>query len=87
MGTTNKDSSQYFDGPPQEGWELADIQEKDRCFIRYYQDRQGDFHHTAVPKKGSYEPYRIELSSRRDGMEFASVIHKKTGKPHPFMMR
>lgn len=89
MGITReiKDKSQYFGGSPKEDWALADIEEKEKNYIRYYRDKQGNYHHTAVPRKREYDPYKVELTGRRDGMDFASVIHKKTGKPHPAMLR
>lgn len=75
-----EDKSRYFEGEPQNGWELVGIRQNQRCNVYYYRDKQGDYHHKAVKRKTRYNPYKVELTAR-DGMEFARVVNKKTGRP------
>ena len=48
-----EDRSSYFSGQPLEGWELIGATENRRYRFFYYQDKQGGYHHTAVPLKRS----------------------------------
>lgn len=79
--------SQYFDGIPPENWIFLGMKENKKNYIRYYQDEHGNYHHTSAPKKRPYNPYKVEISRGSDGTETARIIHKKTGKPHPAMLR
>lgn len=74
-----EDRSSYFSGQPLEGWELIGATENRRYRIFYYQDKQGGYHHTAVPLERRYNPYEVHLSER-DGMTYARVELKKRRK-------
>lgn len=72
--------SQYFEGEPQKDWELANIKENERYYIRYYLDKQGGWHHKAVKKKSKYNPFETQIREE-NGIMFAKIVNKKTGKP------
>lgn len=75
-----KDKSRYFKGNPKEDWELLAVEREQKYNIYYYQDKHGGCHHTSVKRKGTYDPFDIELREE-DGMTFARMINKKTGQP------
>lgn len=75
-----EEKSKYFDGKPEEGWELIGIKQNQRCNIYYYQDRQGNYHHTSVRRKNTYKVFETRVR-KKDGIEYGQVVHKKTGQP------
>lgn len=75
-----KDKSWYFEGEPREDWEYIGTTEDEKYYAHYYQDRQGNYHNTSVKRKVKYNPYKTEVYTR-DGIEYAKVVHKKTGQP------
>ncbi len=75
-----EDKSRYFEGKPGEDWEFLGMKERERCYLSYYRDGQGNYHHKSVKRKAKYNPYKTEVYMR-DGMEFARVVNKKTGQP------
>lgn len=82
MGITREieNISQYFEGEPEEGWELTNIQENQKYYIRYYRDKQGKWHHKTVKKKSEYNPFETQIREE-NGLIFAKIVNKKTGKP------
>ncbi len=82
MGTITReiqDQSVYFEGKPLEGWELVGMVQNKKYRIAYYQDKQGNYHHTSVRLKGRYNPFDIKLTEK-DGMVFARVEPKKKNR-------
>lgn len=75
-----EDSSVYFDGEPQEGWELLTIKQNRKYNVSYYRDRQGGYHHTSARRKNTYNPFEVQIREK-DGVLTARVVNKKTGKP------
>lgn len=77
-----EDRSQYFEGEPQEGWELVTIKRSadEKRNTYYYRDADGGYHHKTVRRKPAYSPYEIK-TRRKSGMEWASVVNRKTGQP------
>lgn len=82
MGITREieNISQYFEGEPKRDWELKDIKNEDKYFVYYYRDKQGGWHHKTVKKESKYNPFETVLTEK-DGIMWAKVINKKTGKP------
>lgn len=74
-----EERSTYFEGQPLEGWELVGMKENRKNRISYYRDRQGHYHHTAVPLKSKYNPYEVHISEK-DGVTFARIELKKRRK-------
>lgn len=74
-----EERSAFFEGQPLEGWELVGMRENRKNRISYYRDKQGGYHHTAVPLKRKYNPYKVHLTEK-DGMTFARVELKKRKK-------
>lgn len=77
-----RDKSRHFAGAPRKDWELAGIEEGERCRVWYYRDGQGGYHHTAAPRRKPYDVYKIEIEER-DGATVARVVNRKTGRLHP----
>lgn len=73
-----EDRSSYFSGQPLEGWELIGVMENRKNRLFYYLDKQGGYHHTAVPLKSKYNPYEIHIEEK-DGLIFARVELRKKG--------
>lgn len=71
--------SQYFEGEPEEDWELISIKEEQKYRVRYYRDKRGGWHHKTVKKKSEYNPFETRLTEK-NGILFARVVNKKTGK-------
>lgn len=78
-----EERSTFFEGQPLEGWELVGMRENRKNRISYYRDKQGNYHHTAVPLKKTYNPFEIHLHEK-DGMVFARVELKKPKKQQFF---
>lgn len=74
-----EEQSSYFDGQPLEGWELIGASENRKYRLFYYQDKQGRYHHTAVPLKRRYNPYEVHIREK-DGVTFARVELKNRKK-------
>ncbi|MCI8883115.1 MAG: hypothetical protein HFH43_08780 [Lachnospiraceae bacterium] len=81
MGLTQEimGMSQYFEGEPQEGWELVGILDNGACYIRYYQEPGGGYRHTAQRKRG--RP-KAEIAVREDGQgrTFARRVYPRRKK-------
>lgn len=75
-----EDTSKYFDGNPENGWELVGIKQNQRYNTYYYRDKQGNYHHTSVRRKNTYKAFETRVYTK-DGIEYAKVVHKKTGQP------
>lgn len=72
-----EERSTFFEGQPPKDWELIGVVENRKNRLFYYLDKQGRYHHTAVPLKSNYNPYEVHLSER-DGQTFARLELKKT---------
>ena len=75
-----KEKSRYFEGNPREGWELLTIVQGKKYNTYYYQDTQGNYHHTSVKRKDAYNPFETKIRDR-DGITFVKITNKKTGQP------
>lgn len=74
-----EERSTFFEGQPLEGWELVGMRENRRYRLSYYRDKQGRYHHTAVPLERKYNPYEVYLEEK-DGLTFARLELKKRKK-------
>lgn len=68
------DQSQYFEGEVPESWELIGIYDNDRNYIRYYEDPNGDYHHTSA-KKRNRSCGKIVLREDENGRTFARKVY------------
>lgn len=77
-----EDKSQHFDGDPQEGWELVTVKrsQDEKRNVYYYRDGAGGYHHKVVRRKPAYSPYEVR-TRQEAGMEWASVVNRKTRQP------
>ncbi len=73
--------SRHFEGDPKPDWELVGMKDNGICYIRYYQDKQGQYWHNSQKKKRK-EPYG-KLVIRQDELRrtFAKRVYpKRKGK-------
>ena len=78
-----EERSIFFEGQPPKDWELIGVVENRKNRLFYYLDKQGRYHHTAVPLKSRYNPFEIRLHEK-DGMKFARMELKKLKKQQFF---
>lgn len=74
-----ENKSRYFEGEPEEDWELLTIVPELKNNVYYYRDREGGYHHRTVKRKDTYNPFVTHVREE-NGVTWARVVNKKTGQ-------